>query len=179
MAKIDRLIRELSGYIAGAELVMTEEVFEAVVAPYRSKPAKRPPAKRVKPRVEQDRAPRPKSDPVIVFPDGREVCRNFPLKGSCPAGTREYKRRLKVMEDRQDHICALHGHPLIRTTFDHENGRGGGKRDDHIWTPEGLPMNAAVCEVCNMEKGSKRIPYEFQYQGTREEYEAKKKAREI
>jgi hypothetical protein len=46
-------------------------------------------------------------------------------------------------------------------TFDHENGRSAGKRDDRIEI-DGKPINAAVHKSCNSARGSTRAPYLFQ-----------------
>jgi len=96
---------------------------------------------------------------LIVYPDGREVCRRETRKG------REiYRERLWLMLVRQGHRCKMCKKRLTleRATFDHENGRGsgGGHRDDRIerLDVEGklILQNAALCYVCNMAKGSKR-----------------------
>jgi hypothetical protein len=53
---------------------------------------------------------------VIVYPDGREVCVNS------KAGWIEYKRRVKVMLQRQNRRCCLCNRPLSlgNATFEHE-----------------------------------------------------------
>jgi hypothetical protein len=99
---------------------------------------------------------------VIYYPDGREVC-NI----RTTAGTVEYKKRVSLMVQRQKDICCLYGFcphcPQVLTgyvsTFEHENGRGGGKRDDRIELPDGRWINGAAHVVCNQWKGSRRIKY--------------------
>jgi hypothetical protein len=85
----------------------------------------------------------------------REVC-----QGNA-AGKREYEARRYKMEVRQGFRCAK----CERTAgsameFDHQNGRGsgGGRRDDRIEV-DGKWFNAALCHMCNAEKGSKRYQW--------------------
>ncbi len=103
---------------------------------------------------------KPRKPAVQVFPDGREVC-NLNFK----RGREEYQRRKLAMYIRQRQMCAICGIYLFVTgwDFDHEDGRGmgGGHRDDRI-EKDGKRYNAAVCSVCNMLKGSQRIPYRYQ-----------------
>ena len=49
---------------------------------------------------------------------------------------------------------------LADATFDHENGRTAGKRDDRTEV-DGKPINAALHWRCNTERGSTRAPYRF------------------
>jgi hypothetical protein len=173
MAKIYNLIRALERELyTGDQRMLDRPTFELIVAPYRSKPAKRIPPVRTEERVKRDRAPRPTPEALIVFPDGREVC-NQKIK----EGRLLYTQRTFEMAGRQADRCAdcrvsLHSTP---PTFDHESARGmgGGKRDDRIWTEDGLPMNAALCGWCNTQRGSTQRPYAYQTTLTREEYEAK------
>ena len=102
-------------------------------------------------------------NPVKVMPDGREICDE-----STTAGWNEYKRRVKVMWERQGRICGLmisdyckaRGGRLLleESTFDHEipRGMGSARRDDRTEV-DGKPINSAVCQWCNSEKGSRRI----------------------
>jgi hypothetical protein len=87
---------------------------------------------------------------VLVYPDGREVCVNS------KAGWREYKRRVKLMLQRQDGHCCLCSRPLAlgNATFEHQRRRGMGAawRDDRI-TKDGQDWNGAAHWVCNGEKG--------------------------
>lgn len=87
---------------------------------------------------------------VIVYPDGREVCVNS------SAGWQEYKRRVKVMVQRQNFRCCLCNRPLslANATFEHQRRRGMGAawRDDRI-EKDGQPWNGAAHWVCNGEKG--------------------------
>lgn len=102
---------------------------------------------------------------IKVFPDGREVLQTRLIDPAGSAGRPEYKRRLKAMWERQNHVCCLYGFLrecpgallLQEATFEHENGRG--KRDDRIELPDGTWINGAAHLVCNGLKGSKRIPY--------------------
>ena len=101
---------------------------------------------------------------VKVFPDGREVC-----QVDTKAGWEEYKRRVKIMWERQGKRCGLVISPqckerggrllLAEAQFDHSNGRGmgGGKRTDAIVDKDGNPMNMAVCVWCNSLKSSRPL----------------------
>jgi hypothetical protein len=92
----------------------------------------------------------------------REICNQ-----SLRTGKLEYRRRVAEMVYRQDRRCALqishwcqkgNGYlSIYSATFDHEAGRGlnGSHRDDRIEV-DGQWQNAAVCEACNILKGSKR-----------------------
>ena len=109
----------------------------------------------------------PKPLAVQVFDDGREVCNLATHEGRM-----EYMRRVDQMVERQNGICGYYGtkwqSPLCcyritlgTATFEHVDGRGmgGARRDDRIeiMTSRGLaPYNLAVCEHCNMQKGSQR-----------------------
>jgi hypothetical protein len=104
---------------------------------------------------------------LIVHRDGREVCitaLNHPLGAE---GRAEYKRRLEVMWERQKGYCCLHGFIaecpgkllLGEATFEHENGRAGGKRDDRVELPDGTWINGAAHMLCNGIKGSVKIFY--------------------
>lgn len=87
---------------------------------------------------------------VLVYPDGREVCVNN------AAGWQEYKRRVKVMVQRQNFRCCLCNRPLslAGATFEHQRRRGMGAawRDDRI-TKDGQDWNGAAHWTCNSEKG--------------------------
>ena len=105
----------------------------------------------------------PPPDAVRVYRSGREVCNRMTAEGA-----REYKRRIKVMWERQNGICCLFGHisecpgplSLKEATFEHEDGRGngGGNRDDRIEV-NGKWRNGAAHLGCNGIKGSRRIKY--------------------
>lgn len=103
-------------------------------------------------------------DGVFRYPDGREKCDQ-----SSKAGRDEYQRRkLDMWNNRQGRRCKLQISPQCKAragrwpqddvTFDHEDGRGGGKQDDRIEI-DGKPINAAVCWFCNSAKGSRRMSY--------------------
>jgi hypothetical protein len=87
---------------------------------------------------------------VRVYRDGREVCVNS------AKGWREYKRRVKVMVQRQNFRCCLCGRPLAlaNATFEHQRRRGMGAawRDDRI-EKDGQPWNGAAHWNCNSGKG--------------------------
>jgi len=87
---------------------------------------------------------------VRVHPDGREVCQD------CADGWREYKRRVKLMWERQGRRCCDCGRPLalLNATFEHQRRRGMGAawRDDRI-TKDGQDYNGAAHWVCNSERG--------------------------
>lgn len=104
-----------------------------------------------------------KREAVKVFSGGREKCNIL-----CKAGMDEYHRRRLAMWERQGRRCALQitdickqrqgRWPQDEITYDHFNGRGGGKQDDRIEV-DGKPQNAAVCWPCNHARGSRRVPY--------------------
>jgi len=105
-----------------------------------------------------------------VFPDGREI-----LDLKTKAGADVYQRRkLEMWDDRQGKRCALmitdickqrQGRwPKDEIQFDHEHGRGAGKRDDRIEVLRDgkmVPQNAAVCPWCNSAKGSRKMAYNY------------------
>jgi hypothetical protein len=80
----------------------------------------------------------------------REVCQDN------ATGWREYKRRIRVMVERQNHRCCLCSERLSQAdaTFEHQRRRGMGAafRDDRI-TKDGQDWNGAAHWVCNVEKG--------------------------
>jgi hypothetical protein len=103
---------------------------------------------------------RRKLNPVIIFPDGREVCNM-----QSAAGRAEYERRKDVMHRRQNSRCILCGKHLerVRASFEHEDGKGmnSSHRDDRIWkvdpvTGERKSYNGVAHGWCNGRKGSKR-----------------------
>ena len=104
---------------------------------------------------------------VKVFLDGREVCETRWDKPGGAEGRAEYKRRKKAMWERQKGICCLYGFlpqcpgklMLKDCTFEHEDGRGGGKRDDRIVLPDGTWINGVSHLLCNSLKGSRHIPF--------------------
>lgn len=121
--------------------------------------------------------PRPKDirrEPEVV----RKVYRNGVLvREQCnlltKAGMEEYRRRVRVMWERQGKRCCLEGRApgcpgrlaWSDAMFEHEDGRGmgGGSRDDRIEKPDkdGVmrPYNGAAHPQCNTWKGSQRISY--------------------
>lgn len=82
--------------------------------------------------------------------DGREVCVDT------KAGWDEYKRRVKVMVQRQGGKCCLCKKPMAlgNATFEHQRRRGMGAawRDDRIFK-DGQDWNGAAHWTCNGEKG--------------------------
>ena len=90
--------------------------------------------------------------------EGRERC---DLKKA--RGQRIYKERTETMRLRQGERCCICAQFLgaYDSTFDHQNGRGAGKRDDRIEV-DGKRINGAAHYRCNMERGSKRTPYVIQ-----------------
>ena len=104
---------------------------------------------------------------VKVFPDGREVCETCLDHPEGSEGRAESKRRKEAMWERQKGICCLYGFlpqcpgklRLKDCTFEHEDGRGGGKRDDRISLPDGTWINGVSHLQCNSAKGSKHIPF--------------------
>jgi len=111
-------------------------------------------------------APKREKPAIHIMPDGREICaRGTDSRGQ--AGQAEYKRRVKLMWERQEGICCLYGFleechgklDLRDATFEHEHGRTSGKRDDRIVLPDGRWINGAAHSTCNFLKGSRKIPY--------------------
>ncbi len=104
---------------------------------------------------------------VKVFPDGREVCQTRLDHPEGAEGRAEYKRRKEAMWERQKGICCLYGFlpecpgklEIKLATFEHEDGRGGGKRDDRISLPDGTWINGVSHLMCNSLKGSRHIPF--------------------
>lgn len=94
---------------------------------------------------------------IKVYPDGREV-----LNLDTKRGLEEYRNRRLEMARRQNWSCCLipfgcgcHPRSLNTQTitFEHENGRGAGKRDDRI-EKNGRWLNGASNFDCNGWKGS-------------------------
>jgi hypothetical protein len=94
-----------------------------------------------------------------TFPDGREVCNDN------KAGKDEYKRRRRVMWERQGKTCGLQIAPQCMkrlpweyATFEHQDGRGyaGSKRDDRVEI-DGKPYNLVACPWCQSMKGSRSL----------------------
>lgn len=98
---------------------------------------------------------------VKVYRNGREVC-----NCKTQAGGEEYRRRKRLMWERQDKICCLAPYcptcpgklELKEATFDHERGRGAGKQDDRVEV-DGKRQNGVCHCSCNSWKGSRYIPY--------------------
>lgn len=99
------------------------------------------------------------AEPVIIYPDGREVCNRETAPGRA-----EYRRRVIEMVRRQNYQCGLSLsqdcpgflNPQA-ATFEHVDGRGmGGAHQDDRIEKDGKPYNLAACFACNFEKGSKR-----------------------
>jgi hypothetical protein len=107
-------------------------------------------------------AKRPPKPAVKVYPSGREVC------SKSKAGRDEYRRRVQTMWQRQggrrglqiSEYCKSVGGfmRLEESTFEHVDGRGGGKRDDRI-EKDGKPYNLAACGICNFLKGSRKLEH--------------------
>lgn len=97
---------------------------------------------------------RVKTAAINEFWGGREVC-NLKTR----AGKQIYRDRVTAMLERQKGLCCNCRKPLAReeATFEHENGRGAGKRDDRILV-KGKPINGASHLICNSQRGSKRTP---------------------
>jgi hypothetical protein len=92
---------------------------------------------------------------LIVYPDGREV-----LNLTTKEGREEYRWRTWVMFNRQGGRCCNCPYQISdseQSTFEHENGRGAGKRDDRIEI-DGVRINGASHEICNNRRGSTRSP---------------------
>ena len=89
---------------------------------------------------------------VRVYPDGREVCDT-----KTRAGNEEYRRRVKLMWERQQRHCSLCGRPMAlgNATFEHQRRRGMGAawRQDAIEDKDGNPINSAAHWVCNGVRG--------------------------
>jgi hypothetical protein len=96
-----------------------------------------------------------KKPAVFVLAGGREIC-----NADTQAGRLEYQLRIRAMLIRQRGLCCNCRKSISedeQPTFEHENGRGGGKRDDRIMV-DGKPLNGASHLQCNYERGSKRTP---------------------
>lgn len=117
------------------------------------------------PKPSQDFKPKPVA--VRVFRDGREQCNQLTKEGRD-----EYERRKRVMWERQNRMCCLHGHIVscpgklnwADASFEHEipKGHGGGSVDDRIEkTVHGklLWQNGVSHWKCNGLKGSRRIAF--------------------
>jgi hypothetical protein len=100
-----------------------------------------------------------------IYPNGREV-----IDYRQPEGAAEYWNRKVEMAQRQGWECGCGCGTRLRfsvtelgietnITFEHQNGRGAGKRDDRTKLPDGTWINAAYTALCNQLKGSRRIPY--------------------
>lgn len=125
--------------------------------------------------------PKPKDGPKLprdafkVMPDGREICFTVGLVGQSSIGRKEYRRRTLFMRARQKRRCCLEGYaPMCpgalsvkEATFEHERGRGGGKRDDRTSLPDGKWINGAAHAICNQWKGSRYIDYNRGFQRER------------
>lgn len=111
------------------------------------------PKRRIVPRRKRDLFFKPEVEAVQIGEGGKEVC------SDTLAGQKEYKRRVELMWRRQHGLCCNCRLPLelSKATFEHENGRGAGKRDDRLEV-NGKPTNGASHEICNGERGSKRTP---------------------
>jgi hypothetical protein len=108
---------------------------------------------------------RPK-DWIKIFLDGREV-----LNCKTAQGREEYKRRKRVMYERQNKRCFLVITPQCKEKkgrwafdlmqFDHWFGRTAGKQDDRIEKADETgtikPINCLLCPWCNSYKGSRPI----------------------
>lgn len=113
----------------------------------------------LKVRDKPSRKSKPKRREWLTVIEGREV-----LDLRTALGLREYKARIAAMVERQGGLCPACRLGLNTSTFDHEDGRGAGKRDDRIWVErdgEMQPLNHALCYQCNISKGSRRVemPY--------------------
>lgn len=93
---------------------------------------------------------------VTIMPNGQEIC------SPTPAGKKEYRRRTLAMRTRQNELCRWCGKWMSETdcTFDHEEGRTVGRRDERIFA-NGRKQNAALHFICNGLRGSSRAPYPF------------------
>lgn len=94
---------------------------------------------------------------IRKYSNGREVCQDTKL------GRFVYRNRVLAMLLRQHFRCCNCGNPLHEdeATFEHENGRTAGKRDDRIEI-DGQRINGASHGFCNVERGSKRTPLRYQ-----------------
>jgi hypothetical protein len=84
---------------------------------------------------------------------GPEICDRFTTEGRAI-----YEARTIEMAEMQDWLCAICGFWMANPQFEHAAGRGfdGGHRDDRTVDAKGNRINAAVCEPCNLHKGSQR-----------------------
>jgi hypothetical protein len=96
--------------------------------------------------------------PDVIFRGDREIC-----NPGTPGGCAEYKWRVLLMWIRQDGICCNCPYPLALkdATFEHENGRTSGRRDDRIalFDVDGSflrHLNGVSHLACNSRRGSRR-----------------------
>jgi hypothetical protein len=98
---------------------------------------------------------------ITIYADGREK-----LNIKTAQGANEYHWRKWEMRDRQNLICCLFGFisecpgylKPCDTSFEHEDGRGGGKQDDRT-EKNGRPYNGASHFQCNTSKGSRFVDF--------------------
>ncbi len=101
--------------------------------------------------------------PPVVKRGEREICN--PLT---PEGRAEYRYRLLLMWVRQDGWCCFRDYDfcpgrlrLAEATFEHENKRTRGERDDRISyfdeSGKERPQNGAAHGECNRIAGSRRL----------------------
>jgi hypothetical protein len=117
-------------------------------------------------RHKKDARKEPLPEAFKTCADGREICYTIGWVRQSLAGRNEYRRRINAMLERQKGFCCLHGYApdcpgfLAEedATFEHENGRSGGRRDDRIEV-SGKWINGAAHLICNHWKGSRRINY--------------------
>lgn len=117
-------------------------------------------------RHKKDACKEPLPEAFKTCADGREICYNIGSVRQSLAGRNEYRRRIDAMLERQKGICCLHGYAPDcpgfladeDATFEHENGRADGRRDDRLEV-NGKWINGAAHWLCNQWKGSRRINY--------------------
>lgn len=110
------------------------------------------------------------TDALHLYRDGREVCRRDTIVGRAL-----YRGRTLDMLKRQKGRCCLEFYCPTCTgflkkeeaSFEHEDGRGGGKRDDRIVLPDGRWINGAAHVLCDGWKGSRFIDYNRSLQDDR------------
>jgi hypothetical protein len=92
---------------------------------------------------------------VKTYPDGREECVQHRRIGRI-----EYRRRVYEMADRQGGKCAMcqiFFTGYMQLTFDQEATRRP-HIDERLLHEDGVTWrNAALCNLCNCEKGSRRF----------------------
>lgn len=97
------------------------------------------------------------SKPAVIIRGEREICNPVTIEGRA-----EYKWRTMLVFVRQDGICCncLEPLSLSECTFEHEDGRTSGRKDERTAIFEDgrfvRHLNGASHLICNSRRGSRR-----------------------